>query len=73
MVSVDRMTGYRVRTGDDAALAAPLVHLFAAPDEALRAMGGCGRAWVTAQFDPATVAEQALALDAAVAPDRVGR
>ena len=44
-----------------------------APSQVGRAMGGCGRAWVTAQFDPATVAEQALTLDAAVAPDRVGR
>lgn len=72
-VSEDRMTGYRVAAGDDAALAAAVIRLFAAPDGARQAMGSRGRAWVAAHFNPATVAEQTLALYAAVARDRVAR
>jgi glycosyltransferase involved in cell wall biosynthesis len=69
-VSEDRMTGYRVPAGDDAALAGALVRLFAAPDTARRAIGNRGRAWVSAHFDPAVVAEQTLALYASVARER---
>jgi glycosyltransferase involved in cell wall biosynthesis len=69
-VSEDRMTGYRVPAGDDAALAGALVRLFAAPDGTRGAMGNRGRAWVSAHFDPAVVAEQTLALYASVARER---
>jgi glycosyltransferase involved in cell wall biosynthesis len=72
-VSEDRMTGYRVAAGNEAALAGALVRLFAAPDAARRAMGNRGRAWVAAHFNPSTVAEQMLALYAAVARERVSR
>ena len=69
-VSEDRMTGLRMPAGDDAALAAALVRLFAASDTERCAIGARGRAWVTTQFNPATVAEQTLALYAAVAAAR---
>lgn len=72
VVSEDRMTGYRVPAGDDAALAAALVRLFAAPDGERQAIGGRGRAWVATQFDPAIVAEQTLAVYAAVARNPAG-
>lgn len=70
-VSEDRMTGYRVPAGDDAALAAAIFRSFAAPDTVRHAMGSRGRAWVATHFDPETVAEQTLALYAAVARARV--
>jgi glycosyltransferase involved in cell wall biosynthesis len=72
-VSEDRMTGYRVAAGNEAALAGALVRLFAAPDGTRRAMGSRGRAWVAAHFDPSTVAEQMLALYSAVVQERVRR
>jgi glycosyltransferase involved in cell wall biosynthesis len=72
VVSEDRMTGYRIQAGDDAALAAALVRLFAVPDGERQAIGGRGRAWVATQFDPAVVAEQTLAVYASVARNPAG-
>jgi glycosyltransferase involved in cell wall biosynthesis len=69
-VSEDRMTGLRVPAGNDAALAGALVRLFGASEAERRAMGGRGRAWVAAQFNPAAATEQILAVYAAVAAVR---
>jgi glycosyltransferase involved in cell wall biosynthesis len=63
----DRMTGLRFPARDAAALAAAVVRLFSLSDAARRAMGARGRDWVRANFDPAVVASQTLALYAEVA------
>jgi glycosyltransferase involved in cell wall biosynthesis len=65
-VPEERMTGLRFSTGDDAALAAALIRLFSMPDHTRRAVGVRARAWVTAQFTPALVAERTLRLYADV-------
>jgi glycosyltransferase involved in cell wall biosynthesis len=69
-VSEDRMTGLRVASGDDAALAAALIKLFSMPEAARRAVGTRGRDWVRAQFNPENVTAQTLALYAEVADNR---
>ena len=69
-VGEDRITGLRFPAGDAAALAAALVRLFSMPEAARQAIGTRGRAWVTANFDPASVASQTLALYAEVARAR---
>lgn len=61
-VTEDRMTGLRFPTGDAAALTAALVRLFSMPEPGRAAMGGRGRAWVTANFSPEAVAERTLRL-----------
>lgn len=66
LVPEERMTGLRTPAGDDAALAAALIRLFSLPDSVRRAIGSRGRAWVCAQFNAATVAEQTLELYAEV-------
>ncbi|MFN3658446.1 MAG: glycosyltransferase [Pseudolabrys sp.] len=57
-----RVTGLRFQAGDDAALAAALLRLFAMPEPTRAAMGARGRDWVLGHFDLATVAEQTLRL-----------
>jgi glycosyltransferase involved in cell wall biosynthesis len=71
-VSEDRMTGLRCPAGDEAELAAALVRLFAMTDAERHAIGARGRAWVAAQFNPAVVAAQTLALYATVGSSRRG-
>jgi glycosyltransferase involved in cell wall biosynthesis len=70
-VAEERMTGLRVPAGDEAALAAALIRLFSLADGPRAAIGARGRAWVTAQFDPASIARATLALYAEVG--RAGR
>lgn len=61
-VPEERMTGLRFSAGDDAALAAALVRLFAMSSSQHREIGLRGRQWVTTHFDPASVKEQTLKL-----------
>jgi glycosyltransferase involved in cell wall biosynthesis len=61
-VPESRITGLRFHAGDDAALAATLLRLFALPEPARRAMGARGRDWVLGHFNAGTVAEQTLRL-----------
>jgi len=57
-----RITGLRFHTGDDTALTAALLRLFALPEPARRAMGARGRDWVLSHFNASAVAEQTLRL-----------
>jgi glycosyltransferase involved in cell wall biosynthesis len=66
-VAEDRMTGLRVPAGDEAALAAALIRLFSLSDAARAGIGARGRAWVSAQFDAASIARATLALYAEIA------
>ncbi len=61
-VPESRITGLRFHAGDDAALAATLLRLFALPEPARRTMGARGRDWVLDHFNAGTVAEQTLRL-----------
>jgi glycosyltransferase involved in cell wall biosynthesis len=61
-VPENRITGLRFHTGDDTALAAALLRLFALPEPARRAMGARGRDWVLSHFNAPAVAEQTLRL-----------
>jgi glycosyltransferase involved in cell wall biosynthesis len=65
-VGEERMTGLRVPTGDESALAASLIRLFSLSDALRAAIGARGRAWVMAQFEPEAVARATLALYAEV-------
>jgi glycosyltransferase involved in cell wall biosynthesis len=67
-VPEDRMTGLRFAAGDDAALAAAVIRLLSYPDAVRDAIGRRGREWVLDHFDRRLVAEQTLALYAAVCP-----
>jgi glycosyltransferase involved in cell wall biosynthesis len=68
-VPESRITGLRFAAGDDAALAAALVRLFAMPEATRRAIGLRGRDWVCGHFSATLVAEQTLRLYAeTVAP-----
>lgn len=58
----NRITGLRFHSGDDAALAAVLLRLFALPEPARRAMGARGRDWVLGHFNAPAIAEQMLRL-----------
>jgi glycosyltransferase involved in cell wall biosynthesis len=69
-VAEDRMTGLRVPAGDEAALAAALIRLFSLSDAARTGIGARGRAWVSAQFDAASIARATLALYADIARNR---
>jgi len=57
-----RCTGLRFRAGDEAALAAALIRLFAMPEGERRAMGERGRAWMEGHFNKETIAAQTLRL-----------
>jgi len=61
-VPENRITGLRFHTGDDTALTAALLRLFALPEPARRAMGARGRDWVLSHFNAPAVAEQTLRL-----------
>jgi glycosyltransferase involved in cell wall biosynthesis len=61
-VTEDRITGLRVASGDDAALAAAVIRIFSMPEPTRQAIGARGREWVLAQFDQASIAAQTLAL-----------
>jgi len=65
-VAEERMTGLRVPSGDEAALAAALIRLFSLTDSARAAIGARGRAWICEHFDAASVARSTLALYAEV-------
>ncbi len=65
-----RITGLRFAAGDDAALTATLLRLFAMPEAARRAMGLRGRDWVRGHFNAGLVAEQTLKLYAEIAGSR---
>ena len=66
VVSEERMTGLRFPAGDASALAAAIVRLFSVSEASRRAIGARGRAWASANFNPAVVREQTLALYEAV-------
>jgi glycosyltransferase involved in cell wall biosynthesis len=57
-----RITGLRFQSGDDAALTAALLRLFAMPEPTRRDIGTRGRDWVLDHFNAPTVAEQTLRL-----------
>ena len=61
-VPENRITGLRFHTGDDTALTAALLRLFALPEPARRAMGARGRDWVLSHFNAPAIAEQTLRL-----------
>jgi glycosyltransferase involved in cell wall biosynthesis len=61
-VPESRITGLRFPAGDDAALAASLLRLFAMPELTRRAMGARGRDWVLGHFNAEVVAGHALKL-----------
>jgi glycosyltransferase involved in cell wall biosynthesis len=69
-VPEQRMTGLRIPAGNEAALATALVRLLSMPEAGRRMIGGRGRAWMHAQFNAATVAEQTLALYSGLARPR---
>jgi glycosyltransferase involved in cell wall biosynthesis len=69
-VPESRITGLRFQAGDDAALAAVLLRLFAMPQSVRNAIGGRGRDWVLGHFAADDVAEQTLALYAELAGKR---
>ncbi|MGE0565434.1 MAG: glycosyltransferase [Pseudolabrys sp.] len=70
-VPADRMTGLRFPAGNDAALAATLLRLFAMPEATRRAIGQRGRQWVCGHFDRDTVAAQMLRLYSGVTDGRI--
>jgi glycosyltransferase involved in cell wall biosynthesis len=67
MVAEERMTGLRFPAGDEAALAAALIRMLSYPEADRRAMGERARAFVLAEFDRASSADQLLAVYADVA------
>jgi glycosyltransferase involved in cell wall biosynthesis len=69
-VSEDRITGLRVASGSDRALAAALIRIFSMPEAARQAIGARGREWVLSQFNPAIVTAQTLALYEEIAAAR---
>jgi glycosyltransferase involved in cell wall biosynthesis len=56
------ITGLRFHSGDDAALTATLLRLFAMPEPSRRAMGARGRDWVVGHFNARAVTDQTLRL-----------
>ena len=69
-VPESRITGLRFPAGDDAALAAALLRLFAMPEPVRRAIGQRGQDWVRGHFNAPLVAEQTLRLYAEIAGQR---
>jgi len=69
-VPEERMTGLRFAAGDAEGLAAALIRLLSMPDAARRAIGRRGREWVAAHCAPATIAQELLAVYAAVTQNR---
>ena len=69
-VPEERMTGLRVPSDDDTALAAALIRLFSLSDSARSAIGRRGREWVAGHFDATTIEQATLALYADVTRPR---
>jgi glycosyltransferase involved in cell wall biosynthesis len=61
-VPESRIAGFRFQAGDDAALAAVLLRLFAMPEPNRATIGRRGRDWVLGHFNAETAAEQILRL-----------
>jgi glycosyltransferase involved in cell wall biosynthesis len=61
-VPESRIAGFRFQAGDDAALAAALLRLFAMPEPNRSTIGRRGRDWVLGHFNAEIVAEQTLQL-----------
>ena len=57
-----RITGLRFHAGDDAALTAAVLRLFALPEAVRRGIGARGRDWVLGHFDQPVVARETLRL-----------
>jgi glycosyltransferase involved in cell wall biosynthesis len=72
IVGEDRTTGLRFPAGDAAALAAMVVRVLSMSEAERTAMGTRGRAWVSGNFDPETIAAQTLALYADIVSGRRG-
>jgi glycosyltransferase involved in cell wall biosynthesis len=72
-VPESRIAGFRFPPGDDAALAAALLRLFAMPEPNRATIGRRGREWVLGHFNSAIVAEQTLRLYRDVAGVAVSR
>jgi glycosyltransferase involved in cell wall biosynthesis len=66
-VPESRITGLRVPSGDDTALASAVLRLFAQPEALVNDMGLRGRDWVLGHFNAAVGAEQMLRLYAEIA------
>jgi len=66
-VPEERMTGLRVPSDDDTALAAALIRLFSLSDAVRSGIGRRGREWVAGHFDAASIERAVLALYAEVA------
>jgi glycosyltransferase involved in cell wall biosynthesis len=66
-VPESRITGLRFPAGDDTALAAALLRLFALPEALVNDMGLRGRDWVLGHFNAPVGAEQMLRLYAEIA------
>jgi len=66
-VPEERMTGLRVPSDDDTALAAALIRLFSLSDAVRSGIGRRGREWVAGHFDAASIERALLALYAEVA------
>jgi glycosyltransferase involved in cell wall biosynthesis len=71
-VPESRVTGLRFAAGEDAALTAALLRLFALPEPSRRAMGLRGREWVLDHFNAPAVAEQTLRLYGEIAGRAAG-
>ena len=69
-VPESRITGLRFPAGDEAALAATLLRLFAMPDALVADMGRRGRDWVLGHFNAAIGGEQMLRLYGEIASRR---
>jgi glycosyltransferase involved in cell wall biosynthesis len=70
VVPEERMTGLRFAAGDVEALATALIRLLSMPEAVRRAIGRRGREWVAGHCAPATVAQELLAVYAAVTENR---
>jgi glycosyltransferase involved in cell wall biosynthesis len=66
-VASERITGLRFATGDDAALAAVLIRLFAMSETERNAIGERGRTWMLRHFAAETTAKMVLKLYADLA------
>lgn len=65
-VANERITGIRFAAGDDAALAAALIRLFAMSEAERNAIGARGRAWVQGHFSASACSEMTLRLYAEI-------
>jgi len=65
-VPEERMTGLRFASGDAEALTAALIRILSMPEAVRRAIGRRGREWVSGHCAPAAVAQELLAVYAAV-------